>query len=356
MYEGDGMSDSKEVRRFNQMLAGAPPQQRAEQYAALGQLALSTYDLVDCISVFIQHNSGITYRVDSADGQPQFLLKLHIPAGENATESAEVIQARMAWLEMVAQRGDLGLQMPHRDKLGNLVAEIEVEALPNPISCTVQRWLYGDPPSGDFTTAQITLVGEMIGELHQASSRLDPSVLANLPRQSVADLGKGVAQLHLAKEWDILSPAQFTCVEHAVQKITEIVQELGRDSALWGPVHGDLHHENILFSQNQAYPIDFDSLQMNYYLYDLGVTLYHIFYQPVDIRWAFLKGYMSVRHLPAHLHSYLEAFLTWAATENLAFQVTIPEERDAPLTARNLYQLTDELCAKLIADEPFVLV
>lgn len=66
---------------FNQIIAGLSQKQKIEHYAALGQMALSNYDVDDCTSAFIQHNGGIiTYRVNSEDEHPQFLLKLHIPA------------------------------------------------------------------------------------------------------------------------------------------------------------------------------------------------------------------------------------------------------------------------------------
>jgi Ser/Thr protein kinase RdoA (MazF antagonist) len=95
---------------------------------------------------------------------------------------------------------------------------------------------------------------------------------------------------------------------------------------------------------------------MSYYLRDLGITFYHILYQDQSIRQAFLAGYRAIRTLPTEHLSYLEAFLTWAAIENLAFQITLPSQHTSPIFARNLRQLADVFCARLITDTAFVLV
>jgi len=134
------------------------------------------------------------------------------------------------------------------------------------------------------------------------------------------------------------------------------MRDLGEQPQVWGPIHGDLHHDNLLFDRDEIRPIDFDALSLAHYHADLGVTLYHIFYQETTLRRALLDGYRSVRHLQDQHVFYLKAFLTRAAIDNLSFQISIPQQRMSQLFARNLRQLAGEFCDKLIVGQPFVFV
>jgi Ser/Thr protein kinase RdoA (MazF antagonist) len=144
-------------------------------------------------------------------------------------------------------------------------------------------------------------------------------------------------------------------MEQAVQAIIQIADLLGTDPQVYGPIHGDLHQENVLFYENDVRPIDFDALRNSYYLFDLGTTLYHILHQSVDFRKALIDGYSSVRALSDSESQFLEAFVTWSAMDNLSFQSTIPRQVKSKLFLRNLHQLADGFCPKVIVNKPFVL-
>jgi aminoglycoside phosphotransferase (APT) family kinase protein len=51
------------------------------------------------------------------------------------------------------------------------------------------------------------------------------------------------------------------------------LQELGKDSNVFGIIHRDLHLNNILFHDGEAYVIDFEVCGWGYYLFDVAVTL-----------------------------------------------------------------------------------
>jgi hypothetical protein len=73
--------------------------------------------------------------------------------------------------------------------------------------------------------------------------------------------------------------------------------------------------------------------------------------QEVAVRRALLEGYGADR--PSE--EVAAAAVCAAAIDNLAFQITIPRERTSSLTARNLRELADVFCRRLLAGEPFVL-
>lgn len=89
--------------------------------------------------------------------------------------------------------------------------------------------------------------------------------------------------------------------------------------------------------------------------YELGVTLYHIFYQEPTMRQALLEGYTEIRALPNDHIQILEAMIAYAALDSLAWNSTITTQLDAPLFRRNVGQFVDGFCTSLVADRPFLL-
>jgi Ser/Thr protein kinase RdoA (MazF antagonist) len=340
---------------INDTLSTLAPAQHPSFYTELAHTALQAYDLGAGTPIFLQHNSGITYCITTAQGVPRFLLKIHVPAGEGSNATPAHIHARMAWLVALSATTELMVQTPLPNNRQSLLTSFIPTPDHEPVHCTLQRWIDGDHVDGDFTIAQISAVGRMMAQLHIHSEQWQPAGPEQLPTADAADLIPQIASLYAAVQLGLLSAAQFTVIERAGGHIQAITTQLQHMQTTWGAVHGDLHHANILFRDTQARPIDFDTLHVSYYLRDIGVTLYHILHQEHTIRQALLAGYCSLRALPTNHLSYLDAFVTWAAIENLAFQITLPEQRTSPLFAHNLRQLADVFCPMLIAKTAFVL-
>ena len=329
---------------------------RDEFFVQLAKVALKQYSIGESKPVFLQHNSGITYRIDSLDRGSCFLLKIHEPVGTGPKASFEHIQARMEWLEKLAQTSSLVVQVPIMNIDGMFVTKIPVSETGETVLATLQNWIEGEYPDGDFTIAQAESVGEMIATLHQTSSQWRASRITDLGENQAGDLLQDVEQLHTMVDANIISSTQYLAIEQASQRISQITSLLGTDPEVYGPIHGDLHQGNVLFFENKVCPIDFDGLRNSYYLFDLGTALYHILYQNVEFRNAMVDGYSSIRPMSDTERQYLEAFVTWSAINNLAFQSTIPQQVKSKFFVRNIHQLADEFCPKVIANEPFVLV
>ena len=341
---------------LNVFLDNLSAEKRNEFFIQLAIIALEQYSSCGFVPVFLQHNSGITYHIESTDHNSHFLLKIHEPVGTGPKASFEQIQAHMKWLEELAQTSSLVVQTPIKNRSGEFVAKVPISEAGENVLCTLQSWIEGEHPDGDFTASQAESVGVMMAMLHQTSSQWQSSIAAKIADYEINNLFDDVKQLYTMVDSNIISPNQFAAIEHASQRISQITNMLGKGPEVFGPMHGDLHHGNILFFQDQARPIDFDGLRNSYYLFDLGTTLYHILYQNTEIRNALINGYSSIRVLSIFEHQYLEAFVTWSAINNLAFQATIPQQVKSKFFERNIYQLTDEFCPKLIMNEPFVLV
>ena len=339
---------------LNAYLENLPNKQRDIFFIHLAVVALEQYPIGKFTPVFLQHNSGITYRIDSVDRNSHFLLKIHEPVGTGPKASFEQIQTRMKWLERLTETSSLVVQAPIENTNRAFVTSVAVSEVGETVLCTLQSWIDGEHQDGDFTIAQAEAVGAMMAMLHQTSNHWQSSTAIGLTDYQISHLFDDIRQLHAMLDINIISSTQFAAIEQAGQRISEIVSALGTSAEVHGPIHGDLHQGNILFFQEQVRPIDFDSLRNSYYLFDLGTTLYHILYQSAEFRNALINGYASTRKLPIVERQYLEAFVTWSAINNLAFQSTIPQQVKSKFFVRNIHQLTDEFCTKVIKDEPFV--
>jgi Ser/Thr protein kinase RdoA (MazF antagonist) len=341
---------------LNGFLDNLTDEKRVEFFLRLAAIALKQYSIGEYTFVFLQQNSNVTFRVDLSDHPSRFLMKIHELAGSGPKASYEQIQAQMEWLDNLAQTSNLVVQTPVRNREEMFVTRVLIPETGENVLCTLQHWVEGEHPDGDFTLSQAKAVGAMMAALHQASSHWQLSKEAPLADYQFPDLLEEVKQLHTVMEAGILSYEQFSVLERAVQQMEQMVYVLGKGVDVYGAIHGDLHHENILFLDEKVRPIDFDGLKNSYYLFDLGTTLYHILYQDVGFRKALIDGYSSLCFLPVSQHRTLEAFVTWSAINNLAFQSTIPKQIHSKFFVRNIHQLTNEFCPKVIANEPFVLV
>jgi Ser/Thr protein kinase RdoA (MazF antagonist) len=223
-----------------------------------------------------------------------------------------------------------------------------------PIDCTVQHWVAGELPNGDFSARQATQIGVVMAKLHVHSQQHPLAQSVPAMRHDAGALAEHVHTLRSELPEALLPATAFGVILAAHEQITNLMTNLGTAPDVWGPVHGDLHYDNLLLYGDEVRPIDFTGLRLAHYLYDIGVTIYHIYYQGPDIWRAFLEGYQRIRPLPeAHLRA-IEAFVNYAAIDNIAWNSTIPEQAASALFRRNLQQLVEQFCTNVAERRPFL--
>jgi Ser/Thr protein kinase RdoA (MazF antagonist) len=337
------------VSAFNAAFAGLDDEQRLGRYRRLAAAALARYDLGPAEATFLGHNAGVAYRVQTAGGE-RFVLKIAEPIGEGGGWAPGSIAAVLAWLAALARETDLVVQEPVPDRAGALLTAVAFDDLPEPFRCSLQRWVEGDRV-GHFTPDHARRIGAAVARLHRhGATWIPPAPLAAgewEPEWVFARAG----DLRAVVDLGILSPGDWATVEAAAARSDEVIAGLGRGPAVRGPIHGDLHHGNILFHDGAVRLIDFGGLTRTHLAHDLGSALYHVMYQEVAVRRALVEGY-GAGWLTEEVAG---AAVCAAAIDNLAFQITIPRERTSAPMARNVRELADVFGRRLRAGEPFVL-
>lgn len=322
-----------------------------EDYQLLASRALQHYDLDVRNVVFIQHNAGIVYRVETPD--QQYILKLYKRVGEGDDSEASELEVGMHWLAEMAQATGIVVQMPIATKAGAFVDQIASDSS-KPINCTLQRWLNGRLINGDFSPEQVYRIGVLLARLHQHSQHHPVSNLLHTTQHDAEALRVRVATLRTVLDESLYSQADHARVVAASKRIAAMIAALGNEPVVWGAVHGDIHHANLLIDGDQIYPIDFTGLRVAHYLYDIGITLYHILYQGPAICRELLRGYQSIRALSEAQIISIEEFITYAALDNIAWNSTIPAQVGSPLFQRNLRQLIDQFCGNVARGRSFL--
>jgi Ser/Thr protein kinase RdoA (MazF antagonist) len=343
------------MSQFNEPIEALEEAGRARRYQQLAEAALRFYDLGDVTPHFIQHNGGVSYRLDGTDGHPLYLLKIAEAAGESGGIPPDRMELAMQWLKALSAGGEIVVQEPIASRDGSLVAEVPFSDLDDPFRVTAQRWLEGEHIHDAFTLEQSHRCGAMMATLHERSSRWAARSVRVVEEYDQAWLANSLATLSRAVTASILAAEERRTVEAGVARVAEIMGTLGMEPDVWGPIHRDLHHENLLFHGEHVYPIDFDDFVIGQFAYDLGVIFYHVMYlEVVAMRRAIRDGYRSVRAVP-DVPLWAESFLCAAALGNLAFQATLARERASEHFARNAREFATVFCAKLAKGTPFVL-
>lgn len=294
--------------------------------------------------------------MSARDRDQDFLLKIHRPHGSSAEIDPEYVEAALVWLDdLSGMSPGFPVQRPIPDREGRLLPRVNLVGLGKPTPCSLQTWVEGEPSHEDLTEGQAEAIGAMTAGLHTCASRWIPSRPVVGQVLDAEWFATRLRELNSLVDPDIVTPADQRVLGAAGQIVGRRLTALGTSSAVFGPIHGDLHQQNIVFSSGSPRPIDFAFLRLAPYLWDLGVMAYHTMYLPTAVRRALIESYTSSRDVAVIQEMDLETFLVSAAIDNLAFQLSIPEQLTSPGLRRNLDQLMREYCPSLIAGETFVL-
>lgn len=317
-------------------------------------MALQNYALGSVSIEFIQHNAGIVFRVSSQETDNQYLLKIYKRIGMGDDPSPEQLEPGLHWLAVLAQTSDVVVQAPIATNTNSFVGQVMLPSVIRPVSCTLQQWVEGDVPNGDFTQPQAHAIGTVMAKIHAFSSIYPLTGNVSAMRHDTHALHENVNRLRTTLPLSLLSQYEFDILLAAEQQITEHLDNLGNHPTVWGPVHGDLHYDNVLFYNQEVRPIDFTGMRLAHYVFDIGVTMYHIFHQESYIRQAFFDGYQQIYNLPVRYEPIVEACIAYAAIDSIAWNCTIPEQQNSPYFQRNLQNLINNYCVKVVQGQRFL--
>jgi Ser/Thr protein kinase RdoA (MazF antagonist) len=93
--------------------------------------------------------------------------------------------------------------------------------------------------------------------------------------------------------------------------LRERLARFGSDPHRYGLVHADLRLANLLVHGDETYVIDFDDCGWSWFLYDFGAAVSFFEHDPriPELSDAWVRGYRTVRHLPAEDEAEIPTFV-----------------------------------------------
>jgi len=320
---------------------------RRGQITRLRRLAtsvLSEYDLVDPKLAYLGHGFNTTFCIHAEAGAPvgrragynphRYLLRVHRPGWHGTQQSTRtMVQSEMLWLSALRQHTNLVVPESLTTKDGAYTSVGRDEGVPEARVCSALRWVNGRFQARSPKPIHLYRVGVLTAQLHNhALAWTRPAGFARHRWDWDALFGDAISftDLSASDVWEIVPAPYRAVLEEAAIAWQRVLDRWGKDAAVWGLIHADLHLDNVIFAAGEARPIDFDDCGFGYWLYDIAVALWELRLQDdwPAFRQAFLDGYAQHRPLPHDQLPYLDTFI--AAREATIGLATAAMTREVP--------------------------
>lgn len=285
-------------------------------YAAARQ-ALTCYGLTASRLQLLQNEKGAVLKVrTTASGQSPGTFVLRIYRTEPPGGIA-AIRSQAGWLRAILEETDVVVPGPVANLQGDYVTTLSTPMLDGVVHCSLMRWVAGKPRllrTGPGVEA-LQQVGRMMAKLHLHGQQYEAGPDGAFTRYDYEGLF-GESSCYWPRDGlDAADADTLQLFERAMQRIRQVMDQLGCGPDVFGLIHGDLIQVNYIFCRGQVRAIDFGDCGYGYYLYDMGVTLLMLYAFDADgsQRAAFLDGYREVRPLSEEHERLLDVFITGRA-------------------------------------------
>jgi Ser/Thr protein kinase RdoA (MazF antagonist) len=283
-------------------------------------------------------SENVTFRVtDQSDGAA-YVLRLHRPG----YHTHEELNSERVWTRAQAEAG-IDVPIPLTTRSGGDYVGVPIPALRQQRQAGMTRWTEGELLAevlkrGDDAEAPARYfeqLGAIEAAMHDQSSRWRPP--PTFARHAVDRDGLMGDAPFWGPFWDhpVFAPAERRLVIATRDRIRGAMDRLGRDPAIFGMIHADLHDGNLLVGAERLTVIDFDDCGFGWHLYDIAVALGHQQRSPgfEALRDAFVRGYRSRRALGDDALALLPMFLLVRSLAVIGWLLQRPEI-DASRTIR----------------------
>ncbi|WP_019639829.1 phosphotransferase enzyme family protein [Paenibacillus fonticola] len=278
--------------------------------------AIQRYDLEWDSIQFIQLSDTITYKIETSTDN-NYLLRIH---SDRLTR--EEIRSELLLLQELNKSKDLNVPEGMASCDGNYVLDIDTEIGYRRPYVTMMRWIEGEHATGEFTDSQAYNMGVLIGRLHAAANDFNSPSDFVRPTWGVESFKRDMAKLERYYE-HFLSKEGWKLYQDAAEKVVSQLTTMHPSEHNYGLIHADLHTGNMVFKDNQPYPIDFGRCGYGYYLYDMAGTILELWPKH---RWMLIQGYENIRKLETDYIQDLECFFVMFMIENYCHHASDPRE------------------------------
>ena len=291
--------------------------QRLFRFRLLADKALTAYGLAGAEIRLIQYNENVIYGIFPAQptyqvGSSGFYFPDRLILRIHATSDEEIIVSELAWLDAMANEGQLPVPAPVRTLQGDRQIRVVTEGIPMGRVVSMLRWMKGRKLEKGLRLTHLQALGCTIARLHDFSANWQPPEGFNRPTWDWnAQLGGTMFDVPMDELVDSMPDKYREPFETVSSRVKAAMTDLGVGVGAFGLIHSDLYPENVLFNDGQAFPIDFEDCGYGYWIWDIAVALCTWAWESdwEELRDSLYSGYEQIRHLPEKQWHLLDLFI-----------------------------------------------
>ena len=281
-------------------------------------------DVVDLQLIKFRENA--VFRVNAASGK-RYALRIHRPG----YHSQAAINSELEWMAALSTAGlDVPQVVPTAN--GELLVSQSAENVPEPRIVDLFEWVDGeilrvhlDRAIGANDSAEIVRlfeqVGETMGRLHNHACEWKTPDGFERPAW---DLDGFVGERPFwGRFWELelLTAEQRDLMKRVRQRLHDDLVAYGTTSGNFSLIHADLNFDNVMVEGDKVRPIDFDDAGFGWHLFDMSVTLNHLFFDRLEplATDALVAGYRRARPISDAELENLPLFMTMRSCSYLGW-------------------------------------
>jgi Ser/Thr protein kinase RdoA (MazF antagonist) len=284
--------------RFEQL----PELEKVGRYTRLARKALSAYGLNEARLTYLAGPTDATFEVTTEDPSRHYALRIC-----SSGRSPDALQREILWLTALRRDTDLTVPEPILTMDGELVRKVSIAGVHGFRPCVLLRWVDGESLDSELTADHLQSVGGLLGVLHAHAATFRWPEEITPPRRNATLMSEVLDEGLLRARY---SEEQVDLFRRAIERIAVTMSTLRDGPDVAGVIHAELHRRNVLFHENAARAIGFETCRWGYYAYDLAVVQGWIERREAggELVAALLDGYRSLRDLPEDVERELPVF------------------------------------------------
>jgi len=301
--------------RFEQL----PESEKLDRYARLARKALSAYGLEEARLSCLGGPTDTTFEVTTGDPSRHYALRIC-----SSDRSPDGLEREILWLTALRRDTDLTVPEPILTRDGELVRKVSIAGVPGFRPCILLRWVDGESLDSELTANHLRSVGGLLAVLHAHAETFRWPEEITPPRRNATLMSEVLNEELLRTRY---SEEEVGLFREAIDRIAVTMASLRDGPDIAGVIHGELHRRNVLFHEDEACTIGFETCRWGYYAYDLAVVRGWLERRDStsELIDALFDGYRAFRELPDDVERCVPLFSALRSIDRIQSLLSRPD-------------------------------
>ncbi len=237
----------------------------------------------------LQNIDDQVFLITSKKGEKYKFKLIHAPSEKRENQLEEIAK----WMGYLNERVAVPLPSVHPTITGGLTFQLSKEQ--DSKTGILYHWIDWTILK-QYQTENMRKLGQLLGQIHRLTKSYHHQETSLPIIDSQWVLKKALPGIIQVREQLSLSERALAQLPHKMNVLAEYLERQESISSQFGPIHSDIHRNNLIEKDGQLSLIDFDDAVFGPYLLDLGVILNELADHPHSYQaWTqgLLQGYCT---------------------------------------------------------------